>query len=64
MMGRLVLPQNRPLVVTARDVKDLLESFTAGFKRAFVILRLQARDNKKSGEDKLGTDPLLGEITI
>ncbi|KNG46315.1 2-dehydropantoate 2-reductase [Stemphylium lycopersici] len=62
-MGRLVLPQKRPSVLTARHVKDCLENVAADFKRAAVLLRLQARDCKKPGEDELGMEPLLGEIS-
>ena len=61
-MGRLHLPQTDPSLLTPEVVKAEFEKVAPAFKRACVVLRLQARNCRCPDEDVVGTLPLFGEV--
>ncbi|EOA84893.1 uncharacterized protein SETTUDRAFT_179492 [Exserohilum turcica Et28A] len=63
--GRLSLPRSKPSLPTSAYVKSHLEAVAQDFKRASVILRLQARGGcEKPCADYLGVTPLFGEVVM
>jgi hypothetical protein len=64
MLGRLALPRPSTQTLPSSYVKAQLAAVAADFKRASVVLRLQARDCPKPCEDDLGMSPLFGEVMV
>ncbi|USP75182.1 hypothetical protein yc1106_02456 [Curvularia clavata] len=61
-VGRLVLPEKKDCDLSPNYVKSCLEDVAADFKRASIVLRLQARDCKRPCEDDVPMAPLFGEV--